>query len=103
MNRSNFTVRLPLFLERSGNMCIVIICYSVCGVINFETFLSFLIKLLSCVAKNSEQRFKYLKSQKSFLGETKIFFISFNLLIARNCLRPESGPLKHLTALAMNC
>ena len=77
MNRSNFTVRLPLFLERSGNMCIVIICYSVCGVINFETFLSFLIKLLSCVPKISEQKFKYLKIQKSFQGEIKSIFHQF--------------------------
>ena len=36
----------PLLLEIFGNMCVVIICFPVYDVTNFEINLSFLIKLL---------------------------------------------------------
>ena len=39
-----FFVWLPLLLENFGNMYIVIVCFSGCGVINFEINLSFLIE-----------------------------------------------------------
>ena len=42
-------------------MCIVIICFPVSDVIYFEINLS--------LTKKSEQKFKYLQNEKSFLGE----------------------------------
>ena len=42
---------LLLLLEITGNMCIVNVCYPVCGVINFEIYLGFLIKTLSYKTK----------------------------------------------------
>ena len=47
----NFTVWLPLLLEISGNMFIVIVCYPICKIINFEIYLSFLIKQFFCMIK----------------------------------------------------
>ena len=49
---------LPLLLEILGNVCIVIICYPVCDVINFEIKVSFAIKPFSYVTKKSRQKFK---------------------------------------------
>ena len=36
----NFFVWLPLFLEISDNMCVAIVCYPVCDIINFEIYVS---------------------------------------------------------------
>ena len=47
-------------------MYIVIVCYPVCDIINFETCFSFLIKSFSYMTKNSEQKLKYLQNKKSF-------------------------------------
>ena len=47
------------------------------------------------MTKTSKQKFKYLENEKRFQGETKVFFIRFKeLSVAKNCLRPESAPLK---------
>ena len=48
------------------NMYIVIICFPVYKVINFEINLSFLIKLFFCLTKQSDQKFKYLNNNTSF-------------------------------------
>ena len=71
---SDFIVWLPLLLETSSNMCIVIVCYPVRHVINFETYLSLLIKPFSYMTKKSEQKFRYLKNEKSFSGAKKNIF-----------------------------
>ena len=63
-NWPNLIARLPVPLEISGNICIVIACYSVFDVKNFENYLSVLIKLFN--TKNSEQNLNYLKNEKSF-------------------------------------
>ena len=63
--------------EISGNMCIVIACYPVWDVVNFEIYLSFLVKPLSFMTKNSEQKQKYLKNEKYFYGEIKSIFHHF--------------------------
>ena len=47
----NLIVWFIIFLEISGNMCIVIICFSACDVINFEINLSFLIQPFSYMKK----------------------------------------------------
>ena len=48
-----------------GNICIVIICYPVFDVINFETKVSFLIRPFSHMTKKSAQKLKYLENVKS--------------------------------------
>ena len=46
------------------------------------------------MTKTSRQTFKYPENGKSLLDK-KAFFISFKgLSVAKNCLRPESVPLK---------
>ena len=50
--------------EILGNMSIVIMCCSVCGEINFETDISFLIKPFSNMIKKSGRKFKYLQNKK---------------------------------------
>ena len=45
--------------------------------------------------KKSGEKIKYLKNKKSFSNEMKkTFIICKGLSVARNCLRPESVPLK---------
>ena len=51
------------FFEISGNMFIVIVCYSVCDVMNFEIYPSFFMKPF--------------KNENSFQGETKDIVSSF--------------------------
>ena len=57
---------LSLLHEILGNICIIIICYPVCDVINFEIKHSFLIKLFFYIIKKSGWKCKYLKNKKSF-------------------------------------
>ena len=40
VNWTNFFVLLSLFLEISDNMCVAIVCYPVCDIINFEIYVS---------------------------------------------------------------
>ena len=47
INRPNFMALLPLRLEILSNICIIIICFSVYEVMNFEISLSFLISSFS--------------------------------------------------------
>ena len=54
INSPSLIVSLPLLMEISGYICIVIICYPVCDVINFEIYLSFLIKPFSYMTKNEK-------------------------------------------------
>ena len=49
-------VGLPLHLEILGNMCIVIVCFPGCEVINFEVNLIFLIKLLFLHDQNVKRK-----------------------------------------------
>ena len=49
------------------------------------------------MTKNSEQKLKYLKNEKSFQGELKTFFIILKeLSVAFNSVRPESVSLIRL-------
>ena len=66
INWPNFIVWLPVLLEILGNIFIVVICFPVYDVVNFEINLSFLIKPIFYMAKKSGQKFKYLKSEKGF-------------------------------------
>ena len=58
-------VWLLLLLEILANMSIVIICFSVSHVINFEISLSLLIKPVSYMTHKPGQKVKYLKNEKS--------------------------------------
>ena len=49
-----------------GDMCVAIICFPGCDVINFEINLIFLTKPFFYMTKKSRQRFKYLENKKSF-------------------------------------
>ena len=72
--------QLSLLFEISGNMFIVIVCVSVFDIINFEIYLSFLIKWFSYITKKSGQKRKYLQNEKSFSDEIKnIIFKGFSL------------------------
>ena len=62
----NFMYWLPLLFEILDNMPIVITCFPVCDVINFELNLSFLNKLVPYMTKKSEQKFEYLKNEAIF-------------------------------------
>ena len=77
VNWSNFIVWLPFLLEISGNLCIVIVCYSVCDVLNFEINVNFLNKPASCKTKNLERKSKYFENRKRFSGEIKNIFKPF--------------------------
>ena len=44
INQPNFMAWLPLLLEILGNMCIAIVCYPGCEVMDFEINLIILIK-----------------------------------------------------------
>ena len=65
INWPNFIVWFPLLLEILSNMCIAIVCFPGCHVINFVFNLIFLIKLFFCFTKNSGQIFKYLENEIS--------------------------------------
>ena len=77
INWPNFIVSLPFLLEILCNMCVAIVCFPGCDVINFEINLIFLIKLFWCMTKKSRQKLKYLEKEKSFWGEIKIIFDHF--------------------------
>ena len=53
INWPNLITLFPLLLEITGIMCIVIVCYPSCDIINFEIYLNFLITLV------------YLENEKS--------------------------------------
>ena len=65
-----------LYFMRYLAIC-VIACYQVCDLINFEIYLSFLIKPFSYMTKKSEQKFKYLENENSFNREIKRIFHRF--------------------------
>ena len=75
-------------------MCIVIVCYPVYDVINFEIKLSFLIKPFSYMTKMSGLNLNIFRTKRTFKIKQKAFFIVFKgVSVVRNCLRPESVSL----------
>ena len=65
VNWLNFFVWLSLLLEISGNMCIWVVCYPVCDIMNFQNYLSFLVKPFPYITKNAFTK----KHWSSFLKE----------------------------------
>ena len=66
INWPNLIVWLPLLHEILSNICIAIVCFPVCDVINFEINLIFLIKPFFYMTENSRQKFKYFETEKGF-------------------------------------
>ena len=79
-------------MEKSQNIMKLI---AGCDVIKFEIYLIFLIKPFFYMTKKSRQKLKYLRTKRAFYVKQKSFFIIFKgLSFAKNCLRPESAPLR---------
>ena len=66
INWPNFIAWLPLLLEILGNTCIVIICFPVCDVINFEFNLNFPLKLFPTWSKKLEQNLNTFRTKRAF-------------------------------------
>ena len=54
------------FLEILGNMCISMVCFLGCDVINNEINFIILIKPFFYITKKSRLKFKYRENEKSF-------------------------------------
>ena len=65
-DRLNFIFCFPVLLEILGNVCIAIVCFTGCDVINLEINLIFLIKPFFYMTEKLRQKFKYLENKKSF-------------------------------------
>ena len=77
INWPSFIVWLPLLLEIFGNMCIAIVCWPDCDVINFKTNLTFLIKPFLYMTKNARQKLKISWERKELLRWNKKHFLLF--------------------------
>ena len=55
------------------NICVAVLCFPGCDVLNFEINLIFLIKSFFLHDQEPRQNFKYLENEKSFYGEISIF------------------------------
>ena len=96
-NWPNFINWLPLLLEMLGNMCITIVYFPDCGVINFEINLFFLIQSFFYFTKKSRQKFKIFRPKRAFKLKWKAFFTVFYLTFS--CQKPESTSLKSFEQL----
>ena len=82
INWANFTASLALILKVLDKICIVIVCFRVCDVINLEINLIFLMKRFFYMNEKSKQKLRYLENEKSFPGEIKnisLFLKDFHL------------------------
>ena len=93
INWPSFIVWLPLLLEIPGNMCIVIVCYPVCVVINFKIHHSH--QAVCLHDQKLRTKIEISQGQKVLLRwNKKAFYIIFKgLSVVRNCLRPASALL----------
>ena len=85
-------------------MCIIIVCSTGCGVINFEINLIFLIKPLFLYDQKSTQKFKNLENEKSFYNKINSIFHHFSKVFTEanktTFLEDESPTLITLTAMS---
>ena len=77
INWPNAIVWWPLLFEILDTMCIAIVCFPGCDILNFEINPIFLIKPFYYLTKMLRQKFKYLENKKSFWGEIKSNFHHF--------------------------
>ena len=77
-------------------MFITIVCFPVRDVTNLEITLALLSSRFPICPKNQDKNVHILRTKRAFNMKQKVFFIIFKgLLVARNCLRPKSGPSGH--------
>ena len=79
LNWSNSIVWLPIPLETSGTMCIVILCYQVNDFIIFYIYLNFLLKLFSYTAMSQERKEVLRWNKKHFSSFLKDFQLPKNV------------------------
>ena len=77
VNWLNFIVWLTLVIETLGNMCIVIISFPGCDVMNFKFNLGFLIKPFSYRTKNFRTIIYISSERKESFGWNKRYFSVF--------------------------
>ena len=78
-------------------MCIAIVCFPGCHVINFEINLIFLIKTYFYIATNQDKNLNILRTKRVFKVKRKAFSTTFKgLSVAKRCLRLQTAPLKAL-------
>ena len=77
INWWSFIFWLPLLLEIFGNMCIAIVCWPDCDVINFKSNLTFLIKPFLYMTKKARQKLKISWERKELLRWNKKHFLLF--------------------------
>ena len=78
INRPNFIVWLPLILEILVNMCIAIVCFPGCDVINIKINLIFLIKLFFTWPKSQDKNLNIFRMKRAFKMKWKVFFGIFH-------------------------
>ena len=79
-------------------MCIEIVCFPGCDVINFEINLVSLMYRFSTRLKSQDKNVNILRTKRAFKGKQKAFFLIFKgLSVAKNRLRPESRALNKLS------
>ena len=78
INWTSFIVWLPLLLKILGNICIAIVCYPGCDVIDFEINVFFLIEpFFSTWPKSHDKNLNILRTKRAFLTWNKKLFSSF--------------------------
>ena len=77
INLPTLIVWLPLVFEILCNICVAIVFFPCCYVLNFKMNLIFPVKLFFCMNKKSRQEFEYLENKKSFEDKIKIILHDF--------------------------
>ena len=91
INWPNFIVWSPLLLEILGNMCIALVCFPGCDVINFEINFIFSSNRFSTWPKSQNKKLNIFGAKRAFKVKWKAFFSIFKAL---SDLRPEIAPLR---------
>ena len=71
INWPSFITWSPLLLEIMGNMCIVIVCYPGCDIMDFEINLIFQIAVLSTWPKSHDKNLNNLRTKRAFKVKQK--------------------------------
>ena len=86
INLANFIAWLFLLLEMLGNICIAIVFYPGCDVLDFDLSNQ---TIFSTKPKSEDKNLNILTNKRAFKVKRKAFFIIFKgLSVIKNCLRP---------------
>ena len=77
-----------LFLQILGDMCLAIVCFLLCDIINFE------INFIFPITPFSNQDKNILRTKKGFTVKKSVFHAFYKVSVAKNCLRPKSVHLR---------